>query len=186
MLGFAILSIVLHLLFGILIAIYSDFPVTKIRSSPSKLMIVFRAIFTFGVSMAAIWVSSTSGIIAGMSAIFPAIFTTTMVSLWVSHGPEVVQSTGSNPLTKLMFLASSMMLGGLSVSVYALVFASLRPLITLIPAVIVAYLAAFISTTLPTVQILRKVLQSKANHTTEALLGDNAQEMEELDPENDQ
>ncbi len=49
-------------------------------------------------------------LIAGLASVFPAIFLTSMVGLWISQGPEV--PTGA---------AGPMMLGGSSVGAYALV-----------------------------------------------------------------
>ena len=48
--------------------------------------------------------------IAGLASAFPAIFLTSMVALWLSQGPKVPQGA-----------AAPMMLGGASVSVYALI-----------------------------------------------------------------
>jgi len=57
-----------------------------------------------------------SPLTAGMAAVFPAIFLTTMVSLWVSQG-EAVQIGAVGP----------MILGGTSVSVFALLAAWMIP-----------------------------------------------------------
>jgi len=66
----------------------------------------------------AVWLAQHTGPhIAGLAAVFPAIFLTTMVSLWWTHG-EGVGAGAVGP----------MMLGGTSVSGYALVAAKLIPM----------------------------------------------------------
>jgi len=56
-----------------------------------------------------VWFSETGGaLIAGMAAVFPAIYLTTMCSLWIAHG----ESVGAGAI-------GPMMLGGASVSTYA-------------------------------------------------------------------
>jgi hypothetical protein len=56
-----------------------------------------------------IWFAETGGALtAGMAAVFPAIYLTTMCSLWIAHG----ESVGAGAI-------GPMMLGGASVSTYA-------------------------------------------------------------------
>ncbi|MFT5683903.1 MAG: hypothetical protein ACI8RZ_004835 [Myxococcota bacterium] len=71
-----------------------------------------------GVAIAgAVWLASIGGAVAaGIASVFPAIFLTTMVSLWISQG-EAVQSGAVGP----------MMLGASSVSSFALVAALTIP-----------------------------------------------------------
>lgn len=58
---------------------------------------------------AAVWIAETgNGIVAGMAAVFPAIFLTTMVALWWSHGSTMSAGT-----------VGPMMIGSVSVSSFA-------------------------------------------------------------------
>ena len=65
-----------------------------------------------GIAIAAcLWLAELGlPFIAGLASAFPAIFLTSMVALWLSQGPKVPQGA-----------AAPMMLGGASVSVYALI-----------------------------------------------------------------
>lgn len=65
----------------------------------------------------AVWLSQQgSPLLAGIASVFPAIFLTSMVALWISQG-EAVPSGAVGP----------MMLGGMSVSLYALLATRLIP-----------------------------------------------------------
>ena len=77
-------------------------------------------------------------IIAGLAAVFPAIFLTTMVALWIAQGADV--PTGA---------AGPMMLGGSSVSVYSLIAPFALPAYGLILGSIVCWFGAVISTSTP-------------------------------------
>ena len=68
---------------------------------------------------ASVWIAGLGlPFISGMVSVFPAIFLTTMVSLWISQGAEVpVGATGP------------MMLGSASVSIYALLCIPLFPIL---------------------------------------------------------
>lgn len=77
-------------------------------------------------------------IIAGVVSIFPAIFLTTMVALWVSQG-EAVPSGAIGP----------MMLGSTSVSAFALLAATLMPLAGPVRGSLLAWVGAVALVTLP-------------------------------------
>jgi hypothetical protein len=76
--------------------------------------------------------------LAGLAAVFPAIFLTTMVSLWMSQG-EAVQVGAVGP----------MMLGSGSVSFYAVFAAWALPTLGSVPGAAVAWLAAVVLVTMP-------------------------------------
>lgn len=62
-----------------------------------------------GAIAGAVWIAeSGNGVLAGMAAVFPAIFLTTMVALWWSHGAAMSAGT-----------VGPMMLGSVSVSTFA-------------------------------------------------------------------
>jgi hypothetical protein len=75
---------------------------------------------------------------AGVAAVFPAIFLTAMVSLWLSQG-EAVPAGAVGP----------MMLGSASVGGYALFAAALFPLYPAPVAALLAWVLAVLTTTLP-------------------------------------
>jgi len=165
MLGFTILCIVLHVVVGLSVVLFTHHTFPKVKNTPTRSVIFLRGLFTVLVSFIAIMLSSYSGVVSGMASIFPAIFSTTMVSLWLTHGPELVQGT-----------ACAMMFGGVSVSVYALLFATLVPLVTVIPAVIASYIAAVLTITIPSVKILRWVVQRSQKGSFQALSTEGEEE----------
>ena len=83
-------------------------------------------------------------LIAGLASVFPAIFLTTMVGLWISQGPEV--PTGA---------AGPMMLGGSSVGAYALVATWALHEHGMILGSIISWFVAVLSTSLPAFLWLR-------------------------------
>lgn len=79
-----------------------------------------------------------SPLAAGVASVFPAIFTTTMASLWLAQG-EAVQGGAVGP----------MMLGSASVGTYALLAALTMPALGPGLGAAAAWLGAVLSTTLP-------------------------------------
>lgn len=77
-------------------------------------------------------------VIAGIVSIFPAIFLTAMLALWVSHG-EAVPAGAVGP----------MMLGSTSVSAFALLAATLMPLAGPVIGALLAWLGAVLLVTIP-------------------------------------
>jgi hypothetical protein len=87
----------------------------------------------------AVMLATVSGpVIAGIVSIFPAIFLTTMLALWVSQG-EAVPAGAVGP----------MMLGSTSVSAFALLAATLMPRVGPAPGALLAWLGAVLLVTLP-------------------------------------
>ena len=79
-----------------------------------------------------------SPLAAGVASVFPAIFTTTMASLWLAQG-EAVQGGAVGP----------MMLGSASVGTYAILAAVLMPALGPGWGAALAWVGAVLSTTLP-------------------------------------
>ena len=88
-------------------------------------------------------------LVAGLASVFPAIFLTTMVSLWISQGPEV--PTGA---------AGPMVLGGSSVGAYALVAMWALHEYGMLLGSIISWLSAVMITSLPAFFWLRYKVSS--------------------------
>jgi hypothetical protein len=87
----------------------------------------------------AVALATVSGpVIAGIVSIFPAIFLTTMLALWISQG-EAVPAGAVGP----------MMLGSTSVSAFALLAATLMPFTGPAVGALVAWIGAVLLVTLP-------------------------------------
>lgn len=101
--------------------------------------LVGRGLFAGSAISVAVWLVAVSGpIAAGVAAIFPAIFTTTMVSLWLSQG-RAVQAGAVGP----------MMLGSTSVAAYAVLAAWSVPAFGIAGGSVVAWVLAASGVTLP-------------------------------------
>ncbi|MCH2648860.1 MAG: hypothetical protein MKZ57_03490 [Candidatus Poseidoniaceae archaeon] len=100
-----------------------------------------------GLAIAACLVLAELGLpfVAGLASAFPAIFLTSMVALWISQGPQVPQGA-----------AAPMMLGGASVSVYALLAMWSLPSFGIVTGSIVAWFGAVGLWTIPAFLLLRK------------------------------
>ncbi|MAA79125.1 MAG: hypothetical protein CL916_07675 [Deltaproteobacteria bacterium] len=81
---------------------------------------------------------SSFGALAGIASVFPAIFLTTMVSVWISQG-ESVQGGAVGP----------MMLGSSSVSVFALLAIILFPIFGPFGGSVVSWVLAVLCTSVP-------------------------------------
>ena len=100
-----------------------------------------------GLAIAACLVLAEIGLpfVAGLASAFPAIFLTSMVALWFSQGPQVPQGA-----------AAPMMLGGASVSVYALLAMWSLPSFGIFIGSIIAWFGAVGLWTIPAFLLLRK------------------------------
>ena len=87
--------------------------------------------------------------LAGLASAFPAIFLTSMVALWLSQGPQVPRGA-----------AAPMMLGGASVSVYALIVMWSLPSFGIIYGSVIAWFGAVGLWTLPSCLVLKRYRSS--------------------------
>ncbi len=93
----------------------------------------------------AVWLSSTGqAFVAGLAAVFPAIFLTSMVALWLSQGSTVPRGA-----------AGPMALGGVSVAIYAIVAIYSLPEFGVYTGSIIAWGASVIGWSLPAYLVLK-------------------------------
>lgn len=101
--------------------------------------LVARGVLAAAAIGASVVIARTGGsVAAGLAAVFPAIFLTTMVSLWLSQGEAV--PTGA---------AGPMMLGSTSVASYALLAAWLFPWLGTAFGAVIAWLIAALGVSFP-------------------------------------
>ena len=113
----ALLSTVGLLSFGVW-ACYGNPPAPKGSHAVSIGILLGRGLLAGVAIGVAIWIAELGiPVLAGMASVFPAIFVTTMVSVWLSQG-EAVQAGAVGP----------MMLGSSSVAVYSFIAAFVIPL----------------------------------------------------------
>ena len=112
-------------------------PAGRRRVGPATL--VARGVLAGAAIAGAVWLASVGGAIAsGVASVFPAIFLTTMVSLWISQG-EAVQAGAVGP----------MMLGASSVSGFALIAALTLPVLGALWGTALAWVLAVCLVTVP-------------------------------------
>eukprot|EP00048_Salpingoeca_helianthica_P003110 m.64040 g.64040 ORF g.64040 m.64040 type:complete len:346 (+) comp12500_c0_seq1:38-1075(+) len=114
-------------------------------------MLLLRGFFAASCILGVIFLSTTSSVAAGLLAMFPVIFTTTMISLWVSQGSDV-QIGAIGP----------MVLGSTSVSLYGVLLGLLAPIWGLPAAVVGVWFICLATISIPSVLFLRRIMQSRA------------------------
>ena len=120
-------------------ATWKNVPAPRGKKRVGAGTLLARAVLAALAIGAAIVLARVGGPIAsGVAAVFPAIFMTTMVSLWLSQG-EAVQAGAVGP----------MMLGSTSVAAFALFAAWTLPNLGIVPGCVVAWLGAALLVTLP-------------------------------------
>jgi hypothetical protein len=140
--------------FGVAISVWKHVPAPPGTHKPHWFVYVLRGILAGVAVGSAILVSRISDFVAGLASTFPAIFLTSMVSLWLSQG-AAVQSGSVGP----------MILGSTAVSGFAFAFAELLPALqshmSLTAAAFVcaacAYIITLLTCTLPSIRFLRAV-----------------------------
>ncbi|HJM18869.1 MAG TPA: hypothetical protein QF802_00240 [Candidatus Thalassarchaeaceae archaeon] len=147
---------VVALFFGLVIGFAST---TKHRPSPrgenkvGTFTLLMRGVAASASIGVAVWLSSLGNPLAsGVMSIFPAIFTTSMVALWLSQG-EAVPAGAIGP----------MMFGSQSVSLYALLVALLYPRFDTLVGMCICSVLAWIVSVLSINFTVWFYLKSKAN-----------------------
>ena len=106
----AVIGILLTAVFGIYLG-WSPGDSPKGSQEVSKSVLLARGGMAASAIGASVWVAGLGyPLLAGLASVFPAIFLTSMVALWISQGPSVPRGA-----------AAPMLLGGGSVGVYALI-----------------------------------------------------------------
>lgn len=101
--------------------------------------LALRGVFAALAIGVAVWIAEVAGpVAAGIAAVFPAIFYTSMASLWVAQGHAVPAGA-----------VGPMMLGSSSVAVYALLAHFSFPAVGVAAGATLAWLGAVITTTVP-------------------------------------
>jgi hypothetical protein len=122
-----------------------------IDSTPSSVNEVSNyVLFSRGVMAAiaigvSVWIAGLGyPLIAGLASVFPAIFLTSMIALWISQGPSVPMSA-----------AGPMILGGASVGVYAIIAMWSLPKFGIINGSFLAWFLSIVLWSIPSFQFVR-------------------------------
>lgn len=148
-------ALIAHLIIGVL-ACLGAAPPRGARQVVPFSVIAARGVLAgvaIGVALALGHVGSS--FVAGMASVFPAIFLTTLVSLWISQGSAV-------PLGAV----GPMMLGSTSVGSFALGAALLMPRLGAAGGVVTAWVAAVLLVTVPSVRWLSRGAPAVAPEAT--------------------
>ncbi|MEC9162150.1 MAG: hypothetical protein VX919_05095 [Candidatus Thermoplasmatota archaeon] len=121
-------------------------PTPKGTNRVSTLVLVARGVMAATAIGIAVGLSGLGfPTLAGLASVFPAIFLTSMVALWLAQGPTVPQGA-----------AGPMMLGGASVAVYANVAMWSLPAYGAVVGSAMAWMASVVGWSLPAFMVLRK------------------------------
>lgn len=120
-------------------ACWSTPPAPKGSKPVGLVTLLARGLLAAGAIGLSVWLAAVGGAVAaGVASVFPAIFLTTMVGLWLAQG-EAVPSGAVGP----------MMLGSTSVAAYAVLAVFSLPLLGVALGSLVAWLACALGVTLP-------------------------------------
>ena len=117
----------------------------KGRNPVTKFVLMMRGLAAAtAIGIAVLFSGMGMPLVAGLAAVFPAIFLTTMVALWIAQGSDV--PTGA---------AGPMMLGGSSVAMYSLIASWALPEYGILIGTLICWFSAVISTSIPAYSYLR-------------------------------
>ncbi|EME32220.1 hypothetical protein Gasu2_38840 [Galdieria sulphuraria] len=113
-------------------------PSSSSLESVSKRVLLLRGFFAFLAVFVAVLLSHVNDFVAGVAAVFPAVFSTTMIAVWISAG-EAVQGGAVGP----------MMMGTCCGSAYTILCGLLIPKWGLTRGVVSAWLLAVVFVSIP-------------------------------------
>lgn len=135
-----------------LVACLRDVPAPRGRNAVGAVTLLLRGLLAATAVGLSAWLATTRvEIAAGMASVFPAIFLTTMVSLWLAQG-EAVPAGAVGP----------MMLGSTSVSTFCLLTTLTYPAFGAPLGTVIAWIAAAIGVTLPVSFGLQRLARGRA------------------------
>lgn len=121
-------------------------PTPKGTNAVSKTVLFARGTMAASAIGVAVWMAGLGlPLLAGLASVFPAIFLTSMVALWLAQGPTVPQGA-----------AGPMMLGGASVAVYANIAMWSLPAYGALLGSLIAWVGSVVGWSLPAFMVLRK------------------------------
>jgi len=120
-------------------------PTAVARRVPLVVLVVRGLLAAGAVYAALVLARAGAPVVAGLAAVFPAIFLTTMMSLWLSHGEELPRAA-----------AGPMMLGSTSVASYAVFALLLFPHTGPVVGTLVAWTLSAVCVTWPIARRARR------------------------------
>jgi len=121
-------------------------PTPKGSNTVSKTVLFARGSMAAAAIGVAVWMAGLGfPLLAGLASVFPAIFLTSMVALWLAQGPTVPQGA-----------AGPMMLGGASVAVYANIAMWSLPAYGAMVGSLIAWVGSVVGWSLPAFMVLRR------------------------------
>lgn len=122
-------------------------PTPKGFKAVSKTVLFARGSMAAAAIGVSVWMAGLGfPLLAGLASVFPAIFLTSMVALWLAQGPTVPQGA-----------AGPMMLGGASVAVYANIAMWSLPAYGVVVGSVVAWVGSVLGWSIPAFLVLRRV-----------------------------
>eukprot|EP00761_Pharyngomonas_kirbyi_P010258 gb/GECH01010277.1/.p1 GENE.gb/GECH01010277.1/~~gb/GECH01010277.1/.p1 ORF type:complete len:321 (+),score=44.02 gb/GECH01010277.1/:1-963(+) len=158
-----------QLIVGLASVIFKPPPAPRGSQKVSVLTLIARGSFAMTSISIAVLISKVSPAAAGLASTFPSIFLTTMLAVFLSQGASV--SRGA---------AGPMMLGSVSVPIFALFFTVFLHLVgfSIWLCVILAYLASTTISTVPITVLLRYLAQRKHRSSSSASIPSGEEDYE--------
>ena len=142
-------ALLIQFVYGCLDARMVQSKVPSVAFVPIAVLLLRGSMASCAIFLASIIVATGHSTLAGVASVFPAIFLTVMVSVWLSQGPAIPSQA-----------AGPMMLGSTSVSVYALISIFLFPIFGVAVGALLAWVLSILCVSLPVHRIL-KVAQAQ-------------------------
>ena len=121
-------------------------PTPKGANAVSKTVLLARGSMAAAAIGVAVWMAGLGvPLLAGLASVFPAIFLTSMVALWLAQGPTVPQGA-----------AGPMMLGGASVAVYVNIAMWSLPAYGALVGSLIAWVGSVVGWSLPAFILLKR------------------------------
>ena len=140
--GFA--ALIVQFVYGRLGARMVQPKAASVAPVPILVLLLRGSMASCAIFLASIIVATGHSTLAGVASVFPAIFLTVMVSVWLSQGPAIPSQA-----------AGPMMLGSTSVSVYALISIFSFPIFGVALGALFAWVFAILCVSFPVHRILR-------------------------------
>jgi hypothetical protein len=135
---------VLHVAFGLAVLFLSPAAAPKGANRVKPVILVLRGLCAMTTIFIGSIIARSHPSAGGMVSCFPAIYLTTLISVWVAQGDKVTAGA-----------TGPMILGGLSVSIFAVAYPVLFPYFGWFSSALMSYIIAVIGWSVPSAFFLR-------------------------------
>ncbi|PRP83866.1 hypothetical protein PROFUN_08897 [Planoprotostelium fungivorum] len=146
-------SLAITIIFGLIVVTLQPAPAPSGKKKTHWVLLIARGVTAATAVMCASLLATVSGLAAGMASVFPAIYSTTMITVWFVQGESVTNGA-----------VGPMMLGGVSVTSFALNMTWLIPLLGPALAALVAFCLSVVVVSIPLMLLMRFLSSRNRKH----------------------